>query len=145
LVSIGCLVDFLSVCNFDIGLSWDGSFWIGDMMTILDDQVRIHDIDCPDWEGKEIEKCVCQSKDALKELADLCSDIENLTIRYNELLEKSDRQREQIAMLEQSRADIRTESERLKKFITYGDIEYQKGYEEGLKDGYSNGVGDCQG
>jgi hypothetical protein len=49
------------------------------------------------------------------EFDDLKEQFENLIIRYNELVEKSDRQREQNAMLEQSRTDIRSENERLKK------------------------------
>jgi len=35
--------------------------------------------------------------------------------------------------------------EQLVRVFHLGDIEYQKGYEEGLKEGYSNGVGSCQG
>jgi len=130
--------------------------------------------------------CSCTRLETYKNI-----ELENLIVQYNGLLEKSDRQREQVAMLEQSRADIRlenkrllgcmdsynqelvesmTEIERLKKElalvqdhfevtkkINIGlnnennqlknsvDVEYQKGYEDGLEEGYSNGVGSCQG
>jgi len=55
-------------------------------MTILDDQVHIHDIDCPDWEGKGIESCVCQSKEAVKELAELYARIKELEADIDRLI-----------------------------------------------------------
>ncbi|HUU87239.1 MAG TPA: hypothetical protein VMX17_05755 [Candidatus Glassbacteria bacterium] len=44
-------------------------------------------------------------------------ELENLIVRYNGLLEKSDRQREQISMLEQSRADMRLENELMRNAL----------------------------
>jgi len=48
-------------------------------MSTLYDQVSIHDIDCPDWDNQGIEKCVCQSSQAIKELDKLL--LENLLMR----------------------------------------------------------------
>jgi len=37
---------------------------------------------------------------------------------------------------------LNNENNQLKNSV---DVEYQKGYEDGLEEGYSNGVGSCQG
>ena len=55
-------------------------------MSILYDQVNIHDIDCPDWDGKGIEKCTCESSQALKELNELYARIEELEDEVGRLI-----------------------------------------------------------
>ena len=43
-------------------------------MKTLYDQVNIHNIDCPDWDGQGTEKCNCESSQAMKELDKLLSE-----------------------------------------------------------------------
>jgi len=58
----------------------------GERMSTLYNQASIHDIDCPDWDGKRIEKCTCESSQALKELNELYARIEELEDEVDRLI-----------------------------------------------------------